>query len=46
MKICNLHSFGPYGNLRDKKVLHFIGCPLVKFQLTYFGVVTGVGHVL
>ena len=32
MKICNLHSFGPYGNLRDKKVLHFIGCPLVKVQ--------------
>ena len=32
MKICNLHSFGPYGNLRDKKVLQFIGCPLVKVQ--------------
>ena len=31
-RICNLHSFGPYGNMRDRKVLQFIGYPLVQFQ--------------
>ena len=31
-RICNLHSFGPYGNMRDRKVLQFIGYPLVKFH--------------
>ena len=28
--ICNLHNRGPYGNLKDLKVLEFVGLPLVK----------------
>ena len=32
-----LHNCGPYGNLRDKNVLHYIGQPLVKLNMPLGG---------
>ena len=43
--ILKIHSFGPYGNVKDKLICQYIGVPLIKIHTCAYPTLWGDGNV-